>query len=264
MRHSGSMTPTSTAARDDRAAIDKAFLLLGSLHEFGERGAGVSALARATDLSKSTAYRVLSMLERNGAVDKVGTLYHVGAGLQRMTSRDTASHSADQMRETITPFLMDIYAATGASVHLAVLKNDRVLYLNRIYGHSSTSCRVRIGHLAPAHCTSAGKILLAHDPTASERIIDRGLPRRTERTITDAEDFRQELTRIRSHGTAVDLGESMPQVCCTAITVGGRGTLPRMAISVAARKASDLVGHGQLLRRIRPHIDNALLRSRHG
>src|ERR1700747_1734651 len=54
--------------RDDRAAIDKAFSLLSALGEYGSWGLGVSELARRAQLSKSTAFRVLGMLERNAMV----------------------------------------------------------------------------------------------------------------------------------------------------------------------------------------------------
>ena len=51
--------------RDDRAAIDKAFSLLSTLGEHSASPLGVSELARRTQLSKSTAFRVLGMRERN-------------------------------------------------------------------------------------------------------------------------------------------------------------------------------------------------------
>jgi len=56
--------------RDDRAAIDKAFSLLSTLGEHSASPLGVSELARRTQLSKSTAFRVLGMLERNAMVER--------------------------------------------------------------------------------------------------------------------------------------------------------------------------------------------------
>ncbi|WP_271395594.1 helix-turn-helix domain-containing protein [Neomicrococcus lactis] len=45
------------------------------LNAFGEDaliGVGVSELARRADLSKSTAFRLLSLLQNNGAVERAG------------------------------------------------------------------------------------------------------------------------------------------------------------------------------------------------
>ena len=61
--------PSATAARDDRAAVDKAMALLNAFGNDALTGAGVSELARRADMSKSTAFRVLAMLQRNGAVE---------------------------------------------------------------------------------------------------------------------------------------------------------------------------------------------------
>lgn len=66
-------------ARDDRAAIDKAFSLLVAFGSDAATGLGVSELARRTRLSKSTAFRVLGMLERNAMVERVGKNYRLGA-----------------------------------------------------------------------------------------------------------------------------------------------------------------------------------------
>jgi DNA-binding IclR family transcriptional regulator len=54
------------------------------------------------------------------------------------------------------------------------------------------------------HCISSGKALLAYLPQQRlERILAKGLPRFTERTITDPVRLREELRRIRQQGYAV-------------------------------------------------------------
>ena len=60
------MTSSSTTARDSRTAVDKAMALLNSFREEALTGVGVSELARRSNMSKSTAFRVLSMLQDNG------------------------------------------------------------------------------------------------------------------------------------------------------------------------------------------------------
>ncbi|MBI4771477.1 MAG: glycosyltransferase, partial [Chloroflexi bacterium] len=61
---------------------------------------------------------------------------------------------------------------------------------------------------ALAHCVSNGKILLAYLPDEQiERMIRAGLPRLTERTLTDPADLRAELATIRRRGYATADGE---------------------------------------------------------
>lgn len=255
------MTVPQRAARDDRAAIDKAFSLLAILHEAGQEGAGVSALARRSELSKSTAFRVLSRLEHNGAVEKVGTAYRIGTSLRRLGhSEETAGRAL--LREVLTPFLVELHAASGATAHLAVLDGTHVLFLNKINGHRSAVTRARIGHLAPAHCTSVGKALLAYRYEQVEEVIAQGLFRRTEQTITDPETLRAELARVRETGIATDVEEAMPGVTCLAVGLAGAGVLPLAAISLADSVHADTSGQGDLLRRVRIDANLALAQAR--
>src|SRR5215204_7135594 len=97
--------------RDARAAVDKAISLLAAFRTEAHTGLGVSELARRSDMSKSTAFRLLQSLMRNGVVEKSGTSYRLGAQLQSLTARqDTPRHAA--IRDALTPFLADLYELT--------------------------------------------------------------------------------------------------------------------------------------------------------
>jgi DNA-binding IclR family transcriptional regulator len=59
-----------------------------------------------------------------------------------------------------------------------------------------------VGHGAPAHSTGVGKVILAQlpDDQVSRILRTAGLPRATERTITDDGQLRSALDRIRGVG----------------------------------------------------------------
>src|SRR4051794_21893740 len=124
-------TPTVTNAREDRAAVDKAISLLLSFGSQAATGIGVSELARRASLSKSTAFRVLGMLERNGVVERIGSSYRFG---QRLHDLGTAVYSPehDRIREVLTPFLADLYEFTRETVHVATLHDTDVVYLAKL------------------------------------------------------------------------------------------------------------------------------------
>jgi predicted transcriptional regulator len=117
-----------TSSRDDRAAIDKAFSLLLSFGDQPSAGLGVSELARRSELSKSTAFRVLKMLERNGVVERVGSNYRLGSRLHELGTR-VYSAQHDQIRDVLTPFGADLYELTHQTVHLAALHGSDVVYI---------------------------------------------------------------------------------------------------------------------------------------
>ena len=221
--------------RDSRAAVDKAISLLTAFRDDAHSGLGVSELARRSDMSKSTAYRVLGMLTRNGVVDKSGKTYRLGHQLQLLSApAETRQHGV--IRERVTPFLADLYEATHETAHLAVLQGSDVVYLGKIFGHRSAAAPSRVGGRAPAHCTGVGKTLLAYDHFAREALMSRPLRALTTRTITDPADLADELDRVLGHGVAHDSDEAAVGLSCVAAPIIVRGTVVA-ALSVSG--ASD-------------------------
>ena len=76
-----------TPARDQRTAVDKAMSLLNAFGDDALLGVGVSELARRADLSKSTAFRLLTMLQNNGAVERA--IRRAAASSANMSSDST-------------------------------------------------------------------------------------------------------------------------------------------------------------------------------
>ncbi|MDA3956253.1 IclR family transcriptional regulator C-terminal domain-containing protein [Oceanispirochaeta sp.] len=67
------------------------------------------------------------------------------------------------LREIADPYMNEFHNQVNETLHLAVLKNDELYYLNK--WDTSRSLRVviqsRTGGHAPLHCTGLGKMLLA-------------------------------------------------------------------------------------------------------
>lgn len=239
---------TATAPRDDRAAVDKAMALLTSFEMDGMQGIGVSELARRSNLSKSTAFRILGMLERNGAVERVGSAYRLGHQLHSLGA-NVYPPEHTRIRDVLTPFLADLYIATGQTVHLAVLRGTEVVYLNKLYGHRHLPSPSRIGGRAPAHCTAVGKALLAYGP--SHEFTDSVLERRTDNTVTDRVSFSLQLQETRRSGIAYDREEVLLGLGCVGAVVLGPSGRPAAAMSVSGPVSMlDQTGHASTLRRI--------------
>ena len=70
-----------------------------------------------------------------------------------------------------------------------------------------------MGRITPWHAGAAGKLHLAFLPKEKiQKILSQGLPRYTERTITDPALLLQELEQIRKQGYAFTIGELDPGV----------------------------------------------------
>lgn len=145
------MTSVTARALSLLAAFDSA-----------HRSQTLSELARRSDLPLATAHRLVSELVEWGAlVRQDDGAYVVG---RRLWSLGLLAPTQTGLRELASPYLHDLYGATGATVHLAVLDGARALYLDRLAGHASVPVISEIGGRLPLHATGVGKVLLAHAP----------------------------------------------------------------------------------------------------
>jgi DNA-binding IclR family transcriptional regulator len=255
-------TSVAEQARDDRATIDKAISLLVSFGDQASSGVGVSELARRAQLSKSTAFRVLGMLERNGVVERVGKEYRLGARLHDL-GRAVYAPGHERLLEVLIPFLTELYELTRETVHLAALHGTEVVYLGKLYGHRPVPAPSRIGARLPAHCTAVGKVLLAYDADAATAALSSRLHRFTPRTIAKPDDLAAELNAIRREGVAYDNEESQAGLSCIAAPVMGPFGKPVAALSVAGPTSSTYPRrHANELRRVCASAAQAIVRSR--
>jgi IclR family transcriptional regulator, KDG regulon repressor len=247
--------------RDDRAAIDKAFSLLSALGEYGGWGLGVSELARRAQLSKSTAFRVLGMLERNAMVERVGAKYRLGVRLHEL-GMNVYAPGQEWLRDLLLPFLADLYESTRHTVHLASLHGTDVVYLAKLYGHRTVAAPSRIGDRLPANCTAVGKVLLAYDAEAATVALSMPLRRLTPRSICEPTALAAELMRVRREGVAVDDEESRLGLACVAAPVMGRSGRPLAAMSVSGSIGTDMRPLTASLRRVCASASQVISRSR--
>jgi DNA-binding IclR family transcriptional regulator len=236
--------------RDARAAVDKAVSVLKAFGKDAHVGIGVTELARRAELSKSTTFRLLGMLERNGVVERAGSAYRLGRVVQELGAQPGAA-GQEQIRDLVTPYLADLYEATHMTVQVAVLSGPNVVYLNKLEGHQRLRTPSKIGGRMPAYCTAVGKVLLAFDHEAMEEALRSPRHAWTPQTIVDEEALRQELRRVNQAGIAFDAGESLASLACLAAPIMGRDGRPVAAMSISGDATTFRAsGFEHMLRRV--------------
>lgn len=191
----------------------------------------LATLVEKTGLPKSTAHRLATRLVELGALERIGDGYQIG--MRMFEIGELTAHRA--LRSAALPFIEDLFEATHETVQLAVLDDLDVVYVEKIVGHRGVKAPSRVGGRMDSHCTAVGKVLLSFGPEeVIERVIERGLPAVSDRTITDPRRFRQELERVRRDRIAIDGEETRPGVGCVAAPVFDRTTRAVAALSVMA------------------------------
>ncbi len=107
--------------------------------------------------------------------------------------------------------------ATKETVHLGVLDEWEVVYIDKMESDHPFQMYSRIGRRAPLHCTALGKALVAWEAEDwLERFLRRRLRAYTSSTLIEPGEFRRELLKIRSVRYAFDGEEFAPGLKCVA------------------------------------------------
>ena len=165
----------------------------------------LAELSRASGLNKTTTHRLLRALQSEALIDRnpATSTYSLGAGLMALGVQALAS---SDLRRRVRPILRALARETGETATLEVPFEDSMLILDEVAGSHVLGSAGNIGTRWPIHATSTGKVWLAFEDTAIERLGETLKPM-TANTIVLREDFRPQLAEIRRRGYAISIDE---------------------------------------------------------
>src|SRR5579872_487103 len=191
------------------------------LEELSRAGSlNLNEITIRTGVPKSTVFRILTTLHHLDYVlrDESKRAYAISPNLADLAN-DTAS--AEALRHAALPYMIGLRDEFGETVNLGRLHLDKVVYLEVVPSEYALRLNERPGASVWAHASALGKCVLAEAPLdVVAGILDhRKLPALTPHTITDAEEFRRELRRVRERGYAFDREETTLLATCVAAPI---------------------------------------------
>jgi DNA-binding IclR family transcriptional regulator len=212
-------------------SVDRALSVLEILAAQGE--AGVTEVAAELGVHKSTAFRLVAVLESRGFVEQLADRgkYRLGFGVVRLAG--AAAAQLDIAHEG-RPICEALAADVEETVNIAILDSDRAVNISQVRGPAALSTHNWVGQGTPLHATSSGKVLLAHAPEAVRKdVLSRELPRFTAATITDPEVLMERLDRVREQGWGSTVEEYEVGLNAVAAPVRDAGGDVIAAVSVS-------------------------------
>jgi len=216
--------------------IERASLILDILGK-SPQGISIKALSGKTGLPKGSTHRLLTSLAYFDYVrqDSMTKNYHLGFKLVELGDR--LLNQID-LRTEAHPYLIELAERTKETVHMVILDRNEALYVDKVDTSEPTGgLRMVsvIGARIPTHCSAVGKVMLAFLP--EEKLLsivkNKGLPRRTENTITDLEELKKHLQLIREQGYALDDEENEKGVKCVGAPIRDQNGNVKAAISIS-------------------------------
>jgi DNA-binding IclR family transcriptional regulator len=203
---------------------------------------GVTELSRRLGLHKNNVFRLLATLESRGYIEqnKETENYRLGAKTLQIGSTFIEQR---ECRRQARPVLEQLMAATGETAVVAVLRGDKVIYMDNVETDKTVRVVSRVGAMLPAHCTAVGKAQLAFlQPAEIERLYpENDLAARTEKTVKTRAALLEELKRTLERGWALESEEADMDVRGIAVPVRdfSRSVIAAIGVVAPAGRLSD-------------------------
>lgn len=187
-------------------------------------GATLAELAAELDFAKSTLHSHLATLESNEYVVRTGDEYELGL---KFLDHGMFAKNGRAIARVGKPILEELAEETGEVAWIIVEEHGRAVYLEKAMGEKAVQTHASVGGRAQLHHLATGKVIMAHlSEERIDEIIDRhGLPERTPHTITDPDELRTELERIREEGVALNDRETVNGLRAIGAPVLGEETV---------------------------------------
>ncbi len=177
-------------------SIHRAFDLLTAL---AVEPAGLTELARRTDLPKSTAARLLATLQDLDAVERADEsgLYRLGAAFNALAG----SSSRTDLASLAVPHLHNLTNQTSETSGISIPDGYRVHYLIQVDSDNPIQIRDWSGELIPMHAVPDGQIYMSEWPDERlERYFSLDPVSFTAATITTEHAMRDRMDLFRERG----------------------------------------------------------------
>lgn len=223
---------TSRSSGQTIATVERAADVLATFVDADGASLGVTEIAQQLSLSKAVVHRILASLRGRGLVevDEDSRRYSLGPAALAL---GLTYLKTIEVRELARPYLRSLSAESSETATLSVRRGGKRMYVEQVTPEREVKMTVQLGHPYPLHAGSSSKAFLAYMPKDEvEEVLEGALDPLTEMTITDPEQLRADLGKVRERGYAVSLGERQEGAGSLAAPVFDHEEVPVAVISV--------------------------------
>lgn len=180
----------------------------------------VTDVARELGLPKTTTWEYMQSMASLGMIRRSGRRhYRLGwrafqLGLRARSTSEISGPARAEIRGLVEKF--------GETAHLVSRYGRDVVYLEKLAPPTGVRVNLtRVGERLPAHCTAAGKVLLAYLSAGEIKSVfgSEDLVGLTARSIGSLGALNEELAKVRVQGFAVEVEEVLEGLCGIAVPV---------------------------------------------
>jgi DNA-binding IclR family transcriptional regulator len=172
------------------------------------RSLGVTEIAKTLSLSKSTVFGILKALQDTGFIAKSKTTKKYAIG-QELFKLSKTVLQGDVLTMIARPFLEKLVELVDETVFLCAREENVVRVLDTIETNKKLKISSPIGTKFPITSAAFCKVFLSSmdDEEIRTFLKEQGLPKYTDNSITNIDQFLAEIAKVRQRGYSLDLEE---------------------------------------------------------
>ena len=206
-------------------SLDKSLQVIEVLSK-NPQGLSLLGMSNILGFPKSTIHHILSTflpydyVAQNGETRK----YHLGF---KFLSLSKVILDTIDVRKIANKYLRQVHEECNETTHLAILRDGKVIYIDKIEKPGGLSLATYTGFATEPHAAAGGKILLSELSPREIREIYHSGPLKVygKNTITRMDQLLKELEQVRKQGYAIDDEEYYEGVRCVAAPVRAGGKI---------------------------------------
>ncbi|WP_398479863.1 IclR family transcriptional regulator C-terminal domain-containing protein [Tardiphaga sp.] len=214
----------------------------------------LSDVAKAADLPRATARRILFTLEHRGYVVSDGKLFALTPQVLALAGSYMTSN---QVVTILQPVLDQISSDAQEISSLAVLQGHDVIFVARASPARVFSAGIDLGYRLPAYCSSVGRAMLGKyaNDDLTDVLDNMTLTAMTPFTVTDKESLKAAIITDREKGYSLVDREAEPGFRSISVPVRRYDDVIVAAINMGAHV--DRVSTGEMIDRFLPLLRDA-------
>ncbi|MFG3597277.1 IclR family transcriptional regulator C-terminal domain-containing protein [Bradyrhizobium sp. RDI18] len=214
----------------------------------------LSDLAKAAELPRATARRILFTLERAGFVATDGKLFRLTPRVLLLASSYLASN---HVVSVLQPALDRLSSEAQEISSMAILDGNDVVFIARASPTRIFSSGIDIGYRLPAFCTSVGRVLLSRlaDDEVAAALDRMELAPLTPFTVTDKKQLLKTIVADRAQGYSLVDREAEPGFRSVSVPVRRYDGAIIAAINMGAHV--DRVSAEEMVEKLLPRLREA-------
>lgn len=199
----------------------------------------LSEISDKTGIPKSTISPILTtMVELKFLSKKDNMKYRIGINSFIVGESYIDSTS---ILEMIKNYMTEVVKECNEICQLGIVQDNKVFYIAKKEPKQSIQLMSYVGKFLPIYSTALGKVLIYKNSQDEIReLIGADMEALTKYTITDIDEFIDEIEKVKSRGYSYDIQETSLDAKCVAVPIEKDGkVIAAMSVSVPTFRSSE-------------------------